>query len=109
MIGAAFDNWMLKPDWIIGTSDPSGVTLEDVADHIVHVCELAGNARHAAIGTDLDGGFGKEQCPSDLQTIRDVHNLASILSKRGFVESDIEAIFYRNWLRWLREAWGATD
>ncbi len=106
VIGAAFDNWMLKPGWIIGESDPRSVTLEDVADHICHVCELAGDARHAAIGTDLDGGFGKEQSPSDLETIADVHKLALILSKRGYGGEAIEAIFYLNWWRWLREAWG---
>ena len=109
VIGAAFDNWMLKPGWIIGESDPRDVTLEDVADHIAHVCELAGNARHAAIGTDLDGGFGKEQSPSDLDTIADVHKLAFILERRGYSVDDIEAIFHGNWLRFLREAWGSTD
>ena len=39
-------------------------------DHIDRVCQLAGDASHAAIGTDLDGGFGKEQSPTDLDTIK---------------------------------------
>ena len=68
VIGAAFDAWMLVPGWVRGTSTPegSGVTLETVADHIDHICQLAGNARHCGIGSDLDGAFGREQCPSDV-------------------------------------------
>lgn len=108
VIGAAFDDWMLKPGWVIGEGDPSSVTLEDVADHIDHICQLAGSARHVAIGTDLDGGFGTEQSPGDLDTIADVQNLSGVLSARGYTEADIAAVFHGNWLRFLREAW-ATE
>ncbi|GIT77973.1 MAG: hypothetical protein Ct9H300mP32_3550 [Verrucomicrobiota bacterium] len=63
MIGAALDAWMLIPDWERGVTTPeaSGVALSHVVDHIDHVCQLAGNADHAGFGTDLDGGFGREQ------------------------------------------------
>src|SRR5690606_15031253 len=73
VIGAALDAWMMVPGWVRGKTTPkeAGVTLEHLLDHIDHVCQLAGNARHAAIGTDLDGGFGREQCPGDLDTIAD--------------------------------------
>ncbi len=56
-----------------------GVTLETVADHIDHICQLAGNARHCGIGSDLDGAFGREQCPADLDTIADLARLPEIL------------------------------
>ena len=42
------------------------MTQETAVDHIDHVCQLAGNARHIGIGSDLDGGYGREQTPSDL-------------------------------------------
>ena len=70
-----------------------------------HVCQLAGNARHAAIGTDLDGGFGKEQSPLDLDTIADLQRLPDLLRQRGYGTEAIEGILYRNWLRFFREAW----
>ncbi|MBK7936632.1 MAG: dipeptidase [Lewinellaceae bacterium] len=107
VIGAAFDAWMLTPGWVRGVSEPhaAGVTLEKVADHIDHICQLAGNARHAAIGSDLDGAFGKEQCPSDLETIADLQKLPEILGKRGYSEADIEGIMCGNWVRFLRETW----
>ena len=31
VIGASFDCWMIQPDWKIGVSDPSTVTMEDIA------------------------------------------------------------------------------
>ena len=105
VIGVAFDNWMLRPGWTRGAKDTERVTLAHVADHIDHICQLAGNSHHAAIGSDLDGGFGREQSPSDLDTIADLQHLTEVLSKRGYRDEDIAGIMHRNWLRLLREAW----
>lgn len=110
VLGAAFDTWMLKPAWVISTRyNPSNplVTLNDVVDHIDHICQLAGNSRHAAIGSDLDGGFGREQSPADLDTIADLQQLPALLAARGYASDDIAAIMHGNWLRLLRRAWGA--
>jgi len=108
VIGAAFDTWMLQPGWIIGESTNEGVTLDNVIDHIDHICQLAGNSRHAAIGTDLDGGFGREQSPHDLDTIADLQKLTGLLADRGYKDDDITAIMYGNWLRLLRRSWGGS-
>jgi membrane dipeptidase len=105
VIGVAFDSWMLRPGWTRGTKDNERVTLAHVADHVDHICQLAGNSQHAAIGSDLDGGFGREQSPSDLDTIADLQHLPEILSKRGYSDVDIAAILHGNWLRLLRKVW----
>jgi membrane dipeptidase len=107
VIGAAFDSWMLAPGYIRGKTTPeeANVTLETVIDHIDHVCQLAGNAEHAALGTDLDGGFGREQSPSDLDTIADLQRIPALLNKRGYQPKDVEGIMYRNWVRFFQEAW----
>lgn len=107
VIGAAFDAWMLYPGWIRGETTPqsSGVTLETVVNHIDHICQLAGNANHVGIGTDLDGAFGKEQSPSDLETIADLQKLPVIFHARGYSESDISNILSENWINFLRRAW----
>ncbi len=107
VIGAALDTWMLVPNWIRGQTTPEeiGVSLSHVVDHIDHVCQLAGNCRHVALGTDLDGGFGKEQSPLDLDTIADLQKIPDLLRARGYKEADLEAIFYGNWLRFFRDAW----
>src|SRR5688572_20435153 len=106
VIGAALDNWMLVPGWVRGRRDNQPATLKDVTDHIDHICQLAGDAEHAAIGSDLDGGFGREQSPADLDTIADLQRLGEILAKRGYRMEDISLIMYGNWLRLLRRAWG---
>ena len=108
VIGAAFDAWMLAPGWIRGETTPhgAGVTLETVANHIDHICQIAGNALHCGIGSDLDGGFGREQCPSDVQTIADLSRLPAVLAARGYSQDDIAQIAHGNFLRFLRNAWG---
>ncbi len=105
VIGAACDNWMIRPGWERGAKENEPVHLTDVVDHIDHVCQLAGNSDHAAVGSDLDGGFGREQSPVDLDTIADLQNLVGILTARGYSEDDIKSIMHGNWLRLLRHAW----
>ncbi|MEX0714878.1 MAG: membrane dipeptidase [Pirellulales bacterium] len=108
VIGAALDAWMMVPGWVRGKTTPeeAGVRLSHMVDHIDHVCQLAGNARHAAIGTDLDGGFGREQSPADLDTIADLARLPGMLAERGYSQADIELVMHGNWIRFLRETWG---
>jgi membrane dipeptidase len=105
VIGMAFDAWMMLPHWKRGQSNPKerGLTLETIVQHIDHICQLAGNSEHVMIGSDLDGGFGKEQCPYDLETISDLQKLDQILLQRGYTSLDIQNIFSRNGLRFLRK------
>jgi membrane dipeptidase len=104
MIGAALDPWMLYPGWERGKTSPQVVGLEAVADHIDHISQIAGDARDPAIGSDLDGGFGTEQTPRDLDTYGDLHKLESILATRGYSAGDIDGIFHGNWLRFFKTA-----
>ncbi|CAA9582794.1 MAG: Membrane dipeptidase [uncultured Thermomicrobiales bacterium] len=103
-VGVAMDAWMLQPGWVIGETTNEGVGLARVVDHIDHICQLAGNARHAAIGTDLDGGYGREQSPHDLDTIADLQRIPPLLRERGYAEADVEAIMSGNWRRLLERA-----
>jgi membrane dipeptidase len=107
VIGTALDTWMLVPGWIRSETTPekAGVTLAAMIDHIDRVCQIAGNARHAAIGTDLDGGYGKEQSPLDLDTIADLQKVPDLLRNRGYKDDDVKGIMYRNWVRFFKEAW----
>ncbi len=108
VIGAVFDAWMMIPGWVRGESTPegSGVKIAHIADHIDHICQIAGNAKHCGIGSDLDGGFGKEQGPLDLDTIADLQKVEGILADRGYSDEDITGIFSGNYIEFLRKAWG---
>jgi membrane dipeptidase len=107
VIGGVFDAWMLSPGWIRGKSTPKerNVTLATVLDHMDHICQLAGNADHIGIGSDLDGAFGKEQCPADLDSIADLQKIPALLQQRGYSPQDIEKVMHGNWLRFLKKAW----
>jgi membrane dipeptidase len=107
VIGAAFDAWMLVPNWRRGISTPENMycDLEKVIDNIDHICQLAGNSLHVGIGSDLDGAFGKEQCPYDIETIADLNKIPALLIQRGYSDNDAENIMHGNWLRFLRKAW----
>jgi membrane dipeptidase len=103
VIGIAFDSWMLHPGWKVGETSRDVVSLENVLDHIDHICQIAGNANHVAIGTDLDGGFGTEEVPTGLETIADLQKLAPMLLKRGYSDAQLDAIFHGNWLGFFRK------
>jgi membrane dipeptidase len=107
VIGMPLDAWMMIPNWVRGESTPqnTGLTLAHMIDHLDHICQLAGNTNHVGLGTDLDGGFGREQCPSDLETIADLQKIPEILSKRGYSEMDIQKICHQNWLNFLIRVW----
>jgi len=106
IIGMAFDAWMMIPKWQKGITDPknSGLVIETIIDHIDHICQLSGNSDHIALGTDLDGGFGKEQCPYDLETISDLQKMDALLKKRGYSENDIQKILNQNAINFLMGA-----
>jgi membrane dipeptidase len=107
VIGAALDAWMMVPGWVRGVSTPQAMhcNLEVAVNHIDHICQLTGSTQYIGIGTDLDGAFGREQCPYDLETIADLQKLPALLAKRGYSALDIESMLHGNWLRFLRKTW----
>lgn len=102
VLGMACDAIMLQPGWVRGTTRPE-VTLERVVDNIDHICQLAGSARHVGIGSDLDGGFGAEQTPADLDTIADLQKLPDLLSQRKYSDADIAGFMHGNFVRFFSE------
>lgn len=108
VIGAPLDAWMMVPNWIRQQSEPRQLNcnLEIMINHMDHICQIAGNALHIGIGTDLDGAFGTEQCPYDVDTIADLHKIPHLLNKRGYSEEDVMNVMHGNWIRFLRRTWG---
>jgi membrane dipeptidase len=104
VIGTARDAWMLYPGWKRGETSTELVSLQSTADHIDHVCHLAGSAAHSALSTDLDGGFGTQQTPRGLDTYADVNVLEDLLARHGYSGSDVDATFYGNWYRFFSQA-----
>lgn len=107
VIGGMLDCWAMDIRFIDTVSDPwqLDIRLEQLVDHWDHICQIAGNAEHIAIGSDLDGIFGTEQSPWDMNSISDLQKFQGILSNRGYTQHDIENIFHGNWIRFIRNAW----
>ena len=104
IIGIVPGCWQLKPGWRNGDTNES-VSLADVVPHVDHICEIAGSNRHVGIGSDLDGGVGREGFAHDLDTIADLQKIAGLLADRGYSEADVAAFMHGNWCTFLRRAW----
>jgi len=97
-------NSFLKVGWVRANgSRREEVPLDALIAHIDHICQIAGNADHAALGSDFDGGFGLQSIPPELDSIADLQIIASKLTARGYSESDAANVLGGNWLRFLRE------
>jgi membrane dipeptidase len=94
-----YDKFLLPPD----AYGKRRATLADLLRHIRHICDLAGSANHVAIGTDMDGGLGREQIPQEITTSADLPKIADALSAAGFNDEDVRNVMAGNWLRFFRE------
>ncbi|HAI11107.1 MAG TPA: peptidase [Phycisphaerales bacterium] len=103
VIGIALCNFMLKAGYSQNKLTREEVSLTHVAHHIDHICQLVGNADCVGIGSDMDGGFGVDHIPKELQTISDLPKLADALHVRGFADVDINKILIGNWTRFFAE------
>lgn len=70
-------------------------TLKTVADHIDHVCQVAGSADFVAYGSDLDGCTP----PPGLEDVTKLPALTAELLSRGYSEPDLVKILGGNYLR----------
>jgi membrane dipeptidase len=103
VIGLIPLNSFLKVGWQRkGGSRREEVSLDVLIAHIDHICQMAGDANHAGIGSDFDGGFGWQSIPYELDSIADLQMIASRLTARGYSESDAANVLGGNWLRLLR-------
>ena len=106
VIGVTLGNWQLLHGWIVGgKNEHLSVSLDRAVDHIDYICQMAGDCKHVAIGSDLDGGVGTDEFPHDLDTIADLQRFQDRLDKRGYSQEAIADILHGNWIEMLRRAW----
>jgi membrane dipeptidase len=103
VIGCVLYNRFLQHEWDREKGKQAVTLKDDVMRHIDHVCQIAGNARHSGIGSDLDGGFGAESIPAELDSAADLPKLSAVLRDAGYQLADVELIMGGNWQRVLRE------
>ncbi len=103
VIGLALYNKMLVAGW---DERKESVGLADLVRHIEHICALVGSTRHVAIGSDLDGGFGLEAIPAEIDRWGDLAKIGAALQAVGWPADDIANVLGANWRRWLGRALG---
>jgi membrane dipeptidase len=92
-----FDKFLVPPDQY----GKRRATLADVVTHVKHMCDVIGDANHVAIGTDMDGGLGRNEIPVEIETSADLPRLADALAAGGFSDSDVTGIMGGNWLAYF--------
>ena len=106
VIGVTLGNWQLLQGWIVGAKNERfHVSLERAIDHIDYICQLAGDSKHVAIGSDLDGGVGADEFPAELDTITDLQRFRGLLQSRGYDDNAAADILHGNWIEMLRKTW----
>jgi len=103
VMGIAVYNPFLKDGWTRG-DERSAVRLEHVAACIDHICQLTGSARFVGIGSDFDGGYGRDCIPSGLDSIADLRLIGDTLMAWGYSCKDVAAIMGMNWVNLLLRA-----
>ncbi len=102
VIGLMLYNGFLKPGW---KDDQSvSVTLDEhLRQHANYIANLSG-WEHLGVGSDLDGGFGLEESPSEIDTVADLHKVGLVVPDevRG-------AVLGTNWLNFLRSSLPQTS
>lgn len=101
VIGVVPYNRFLNAAWKTGDRREV-IPLSLLAAQIDYICQMAGDARHVGLGTDLDGGFGLQSVPAEINSLVDFHILGSLMMQKGYSEMDVSAIFSENWLKFLK-------
>lgn len=101
VVGVIPFNLMLKAGW---KRDDPRLPLSRVVAAIDHVCQVVGHARAVGIGSDFDGGFGREAVPAEIESAADLPKIGAALAEHGFDDADVRAILRENWLRVMRQA-----
>ncbi len=73
--------------------------LDDVVAHVKYICNLTGSDEHVGIGTDMDGGLGREQIPVEIETASDMPLVTGKLRAAGFSDAAVGRVMGGNWLR----------
>src|SRR5215204_7091036 len=83
---------------------PISITLrEHLRWHAAHVAAIRG-WKHVGIGSDLDGGFGLEESPLEIDSVADLHKAGAAVPAEHR-----EAVLSTNWLRFLRSSLPRTS
>ena len=95
VVGLVLYNGFLEPRW--RHDKTVQVTLaEQLKRHAAYIANLT-SWNHVGIGSDLDGGFGLEESPVEIDTVADLDKVRTAIPTRYE-----DAVLSGNWLNFLR-------
>ena len=75
-------------------------SFRDAMRHLLHMIEICG-IDGVGIGSDMDGGFGKDELPVGFHTAADLSRFADALAEDGFPAVDVDKVCGGNFRRVL--------
>jgi len=99
IVGVNFATSFLRPDGRQNADTPT----ELVVEHLEHILKHVGEDC-VGFGSDFDGAT----IATGIGNAAGLQNLVEAMRRRGFGESLIEMICFRNWLRVLGRTWGVN-
>ncbi len=102
VIGLVLYNGFLEPRW--KQDKTMAITLDEhLRRHAQYIANLT-DWSHVGIGSDLDGGFGLEESPLEINTVADLYKVGAI------VPAEVrETVLSSNWLKFLRRSLPQTS
>jgi membrane dipeptidase len=92
-----YDRFLMPPD--LYRTRPC--IFDDLIAHVKHICDLLSSARYIGLGTDLDGGVGRDDIPHEIKTAADLPRIGDALCAANFSDDDVKAILAGNWLEFF--------
>lgn len=107
VIGINLVKNFLSPELAVGgppskNSAKGEATIDQVCDHIDHVCAIVGDRNHVGLGSDMDGGITADDLPTGIRTPSDLGKILDSLSARGWSPTELDAFAHENWQRFWR-------
>jgi membrane dipeptidase len=69
----------------------SKATLDDVSRHLAHMIEVCG-VDGVGIGSDMDGGFGRDKLPTGIRSAADLPKIADTLARQGLSDAEVAKV-----------------
>ncbi|MCL2645730.1 MAG: dipeptidase [Phycisphaerales bacterium] len=85
--------------FLVDASEERRATIADVVCHIRHMEEVAGRRDFLALGSDMDGGFSRNELPTDLDSPEKLERLAEALAADGWSKQELDRFCWGNWER----------
>ena len=102
VIGLMLYNGFLEPG-LKGDQSVSVTLDEHLRRHANYIANLSG-WKHLGVGSDLDGGFGLEESPLEIDTVADLYKVGLVVPAQAR-----EAVLSTNWLDFLRASLPQTS